>query len=62
MSRRAKLFADLYQIAGHRLLAAKDLTPGQQARLTELLLDVLSEPDRFTARIVRKLYRLAVKP
>ena len=62
MSRRDKLLGDLYQIAGHRLLAEDSLTAGQRERLTELLLDVLSEPDRFSAGVLRKLYRMAMKP
>ena len=60
MSERRKLWADCYQIAGHLLLADDTLTKGQKQRLIELLLNVLSEPERYKAKIVRSLYRMAL--
>ena len=62
MSRRRKLFAELYQAAGELLLAPDVLTEGQRARLTELVLDVLSEPDRYKARVLGDLRRMAKRP
>lgn len=61
MSNRGKLFATLYQIAGHRLLSSDDLTDGQKERLDTLILDVLSDPDRYKASVVRDLYEEALK-
>jgi hypothetical protein len=62
---RRKLFADLYQVAGHALLVDvgptfPDITQGEHDRVVELLLDVLGEPDRWSAKMVRTKYRLAV--
>jgi len=61
-SKRWKLWFECYQLAGGLLLAPDHLTEGQRERLTELLLNVLSEPDRYTADLVRKLRAMAVKP
>jgi hypothetical protein len=52
----------LYQVAGPLLLNPEFYTEGQRARLRELVLNVLSEPDRYTAKLVRELQRLAVEP
>ena len=61
--RRRKLFLDCYQIAGGLLLGPDDFyTAGQRNRLTEVLLNALSEPDRYSAKLVRRLARLAVEP
>jgi hypothetical protein len=54
-----KRYAALYQLAGS-LLLADAWTPGQSERLTDLLLDVLSEPERYTAKLIAELQRLAV--
>ena len=63
MSRHHKLFMDCYQIAGGLLLMPVDhYTAGQRARLTEVLLNALSDPDRYSAKLVRRLARLAVEP
>ena len=57
-----KLWHECYQLAGGLLLLAPDrLTEGQRARLTELLLDVLSEPGRYTPELERSLRDMAVK-
>jgi hypothetical protein len=61
--RRRKQWADCYQIAGGLLLGPDDFyTAGQRARLTEVLLNAMSEPDRYTAKVVRRLARLAIMP
>lgn len=59
---RRKLWAVAYQIAGSLLLAPDALTEGQRERLTELLLNILSEPDRFKASTALSLHRSAMKP
>ena len=51
-----------YQLAGGLLLAPDHFTEGQRDRLTELLLNVLSEPDRYTAGLIRILQDSAQKP
>jgi hypothetical protein len=53
---------ECYQLAGILLLAPGHLTEGQRERLTELLLDVLSEPDRYDAKAIRLLRNMAMKP
>jgi hypothetical protein len=62
MSERSDLFALLYQIAGDRLLADDLLTEGQKARLTELILNTLDQPDRYPVKVIRDLYKLAKTP
>lgn len=60
---RWKLWFRCYQIAGGLLLGPDDdLTEGQRARLTELLLNVLSEPVRYSAKLVKDLEKMAVEP
>ena len=57
-----KRWWECYQLAGFLLLAPEDLTDGQRDRLTELLLNVLSEPDRYSPKLIRVLRKLAVAP
>lgn len=59
------LCCELYQVAAHALLLDvgpefPDITQGEHDRVVELLLDVLYEPDRWTAKLVLTKYRLAV--
>lgn len=60
--RQAKLFFELYQLAGGLLLAPDHYTEGQRDRMAELLLNALSEPEQYTAKRVRTLRDLAVRP
>jgi hypothetical protein len=53
-------FAAAYQLAGG-VVWSDDLTEGQKQRLDTLLLDVLSEPERYTAKIIARLMRDAVR-
>ena len=63
MSRpRRALWHAAYQVAGALLLAPDLYTDGQRARLTEHLLNILSEPDRFSPRTARLLARMAEEP
>lgn len=58
-----KKWFEAYQLAGGLLLPPNDFyTEGQRERLRELLLNVLSEPDRFTAKTIHILRDSAVKP
>lgn len=59
-----KLFAALYQLAGDLLLldGPDGRTQGQRDRMTELLLDVLSDPERYTAKTVAVKHRLCLVP
>jgi hypothetical protein len=56
-----KRIAAAYQVAGP-LIMLDNLTEGQRIRLGTLLLDVLAEPERFTAKLIRDLARDAVLP
>ena len=56
------LWFEAYQLAGSLLLAPDIFTEGQRERLTELLLNVLSEPNRYTYKTLNLLRRMAVKP
>lgn len=58
--KNGKFFADLYQLAGELLLAPDTLSDGQKARLTETLLDALSQPNHFSAYSIRAKRALAV--
>jgi hypothetical protein len=62
MSHSKKILAAAYQLAGHRLLSEDDLTEGQKDRLTNLLLDILSDPDRYRSSDIRGLVEMALKP
>lgn len=55
-----KCFAAAYQLAGAVVMA--ELTEGQQERLNILLLDVLSEPERYSAKLIADLQRVALVP
>ena len=55
-----KRFAALYQLAGP--LVMLELTEGQKERLSILLLDALYEPERFTAKLIAELQRVALVP
>jgi hypothetical protein len=61
MKKYDTLIAALYQLAGQRLLCEEDLTPGQRNRLTELLLNALAEPRRYTPELIRTLTDLAME-
>jgi hypothetical protein len=54
--------AAAYQLAGALLLADDMFTKGQRSRMRELLLNVLSQPERYTGRLVADLHRLAIEP
>jgi hypothetical protein len=56
------LMAELYQLAGVLLLDESNLTDGQRDRLRQLLLDVLANPERYTAESVHRLRTQAVQP
>jgi hypothetical protein len=56
-----KRFAALYQLAGV-LVLWNDLTTGQKERLGILLLDALSEPERYSAKLIAELQRVALVP
>jgi hypothetical protein len=58
----AKTIAAAYQLASDLLLGGNALSKGQRRRLGNLLLDVLSEPDRYSAKTIRRLRRLATMP
>ena len=64
MSRKRPLglFAALYQVAGTLILAPERLTNGQQERLRVLLLDVLSDPERWTGKLVADAHRRMLEP
>lgn len=51
-----------YQVAAPLLLRPDLYTKGERKRLTEHLLNVLSEPDRFGPRLVADLARMAIEP
>ena len=61
--------ATLYQLAGDltlgHLITDEDpdtsRTKGQLNRMRELLLDVLSDPDRWTAETIRASHKLALE-
>lgn len=53
--------AELYQILGQLLLAPETLTEGQRDRLTELVLNVLSDPDRYSVEVIERLRATAVR-
>ena len=55
-----KRIAAAYQLAGAVVMA--ELTEGQQERLDILLLDVLSEPERYSAKLIAELQRVAMVP
>lgn len=54
--------AALYQVAGSVTSAPDLLTDGQRDRLRELLLNVLANPERYTAKLIRIEHDLAVAP
>ena len=56
------LFAALYQLAGTLLVAPDLLTEGQQDRLRVLLLDVLSDPEKWTGKLVSDAHHRMLKP
>ena len=56
-----KRFFALYQLAGG-VVMCDHLTAGQQERLGILLLDALSEPERFSAKLIAELQRVALVP
>jgi hypothetical protein len=56
------LMAELYQLAGVLLLDESNLTDGQRDRLRQLLLDVLANPERYTAEAVHRLRTQAIQP
>jgi len=58
----ASYLAAVYQVAGHRLLAEDTLTDGQKARLTELILNTLSDPAHHNPQTITDLYHMAVQP
>lgn len=60
--KRTSLFMALYQITGGLLLAPDFYTEGQRDRLTELVLNVLSNPEGYTAKRVYRLRDLALRP
>lgn len=60
--RHDKVMFECYQIAGSLLLTQGYHTTGQHQRLTELLLNILSEPDRYSPRLIRDLRRMALEP
>ena len=62
MKNRTKVMGECYQIAGHRLLMEDQLTEGQRERLTELLMDMLEDPNRYKVKVWRRLAKLAVMP
>lgn len=63
MKRRRKLWHECYQLAGGLLIGpAYHFTEGQRERLIELLLNVLSDPDSYTAKLVHTLREMAVAP
>jgi hypothetical protein len=53
---------ECYQIAGQLLIGSDTLTKGQRTRLETLLLDTLSDPDRYPARVIRALRKEALEP
>ena len=55
-----KRFAAAYQLAGAVCLS--ELTEGQHERLEILLLDILSEPERYSAKLIAELQRVALVP
>lgn len=61
LTRHEKLLGELYQVAG-LAITDRGLTEGQHERLEELLLDALSDPDRWTSRRMREAKDLALKP
>jgi hypothetical protein len=56
------LWFEAYQLAASLLLDPEGYTEGQRERLRELLLNVLSEPNRYTYKTLNSLRRMAVKP
>ena len=52
----------LYQVAGEVTLGRDSLTEGQRQRLEQLVLDVLADPDRYSARLINDLYAIAKEP
>ena len=52
----------LYQVAGAVTLGQDSLTEGQRRRLEQLLLDVLADPDQYTARRISDLEAIAREP
>lgn len=58
----SKAAAECYQLAGGLLLAPDHYTEGQRDRLRELLLNVLSNPEQYTAKRIHILRDLAVAP
>jgi hypothetical protein len=53
--------AAAYQVAG-AVVMNDHLTKGQVGRLGTLLLDILANPERFEADLIRRLQRDAVEP
>jgi hypothetical protein len=56
-----KRIAALYQVAG-ALTMDDTVTLRQEERLGILLLDALSEPERFSAKLIAELQRVALIP
>ena len=56
------VIAEAYQLAGSCVMGDDTLTEGQRARLGTLLLDVLSEPERFDPEEIHDLRKQAMLP
>lgn len=52
----------LYQIAGQVTIGRDALTDGQRKRLEQLVLNVLAEPDMYSAKRINILYVIAMEP
>ena len=57
-----KRIAALYQVAGDVVMGDGFLTEGQKERLGILLLDALAEPERYSAKLIAELQRVALIP
>ena len=59
--RLINVFGFCYQLAG-QLLLTDEGTEGQRERLTNLLLDTLSDPQQYEVDVLERLQKMAVKP
>ena len=57
MKNRTKVMGECYH-----LLMEDQLTEGQRERLTELLMGMLEDPNRYKVKVWRRLAKLAVMP